>query len=134
MTHRQAKLATLIPQYGGNMRQAMLAAGYAPSTAKTPTNVTKSRSLATVIDSYLPDFSAIIAHRQLLDAVKIRVYTFPLSYTRKEIEDVFRDSQARIMSCRKRKSSWKIFVEEPDWRMRVRALDLAYRIKGKYLC
>lgn len=72
----------------GNLGKAMIAAGYSPATAKTPQNVTKSKSWPELLEKYFPDTKLLSTHNEILT----------------EAEDL----------------------------PRLRALDMAYKLKSKY--
>ena len=85
---------------------AMVKAGYAPLTAKDPWKLTRSRGWAELTDKHLPDKLLIQVHREGLAATEIR---------NKLLED------GRIAPA-----------EVPDYEIRHKYLDSAYKIKGSY--
>ncbi len=85
---------------------AMLIAGYAPSTATKPSNLTKTKSFAELLEKYLPDKKLFEKHTEFLNAPrKIRSY---------------------------KKGDFVEETEETD-PSAVKALDMAYKLKGKYV-
>jgi hypothetical protein len=54
-TIKMQKAAIALVGNGGNVTQAMLAAGYSEATANTPGKLTKSVGWQELLDTYLPD-------------------------------------------------------------------------------
>jgi hypothetical protein len=90
---------------GGNLRKAMTEVGYSPNTAHTPSKLTKSKGWLELMEKYLPDKHLSERHREFLDAPRlIRSY---------------------------KKGDLVSETEETD-PSAVRALDMAYKLKGRY--
>jgi hypothetical protein len=104
-TRKQKAVIPRLVENGGNVSRAMREAGYSPATAKTPSKLTNSRGFQQLIKKYLPDNHVLQKHRQFLDAPRI-VRTF-------------------------KKGDLELEVTETD-PSAVKALDLAYKIGGKY--
>lgn len=85
----------------GNVSRAMLDAGYDPTTAKNPKNLTESKAWAEMMDNLLPDEKILLRHFESLDATKIFS-----SHTEPD-------------------------KEVPDNQTRLKAVELAYKVKGK---
>jgi len=66
MTVKQRKVAKLVEK-GGSMKDIMLAAGYSPNTAKTPTKLTKTKGWQKLLEEKLPDEELLEKHRALLN-------------------------------------------------------------------
>lgn len=79
---------------GGNLGQAMIAAGYSANTAKTPQKLTRTKAWAELTQHLLPDEFLLREHSKLLKAKKLN--------------------------------------GEIDVPAVVSALDMAYRLKGRY--
>ena len=99
MTIKQARATREITEkhlktYG----QAMLRAGYKPSTANKPSNLTKSDNWRKIMAQYLPDHKLFKTHEDALTA-----------------------------------SKWNDFTgdREPDHNIRLKAVDMAYKLKGR---
>lgn len=89
----------------GNVSKAMRMAGYTPLAAKNPSNLTKAKGFAELLEKYLPEKHLLSKHRSFLDSKRI-VKTF-------------------------RKGDLQETIEETD-PAAVKALDMAYKLKGKY--
>jgi hypothetical protein len=67
MTLKQKKVARLVEKVG-SMKEAMLEAGYAPTTAKTPTKVTEAKGWLKLLNEKLPDDGLLTATQEALKA------------------------------------------------------------------
>ncbi|MDO8570562.1 MAG: hypothetical protein Q7R97_03175 [Candidatus Daviesbacteria bacterium] len=66
-TLRQKIVASKLVENGGNIGRAMISAGYAPATAKTPQKLTNSIGWQKLMDKFLPDKKLLQVHQELLD-------------------------------------------------------------------
>lgn len=105
-TYRQKLVASKLVENGGNIGEAMVSAGYSPNTAKTPQKLTTSKGWLELMGSLLPDEMLAKKHRQLLNAKKIIVD--------------------------RSRGKAKFITKINDYTTVVKALDLAYRVKGYY--
>lgn len=104
-TVRQQLVVDKLTENHGNVSKTMRDVGYSPNTAKKPSNLTKSKGWQQLMKKYLPDSHLGKKHREFLDAKRIlRTY---------------------------KKGDLEMETEETD-PAAIRALDLAYKIKGKY--
>lgn len=69
-TERQKRAVDELVGKGGNVTQAMLAAGYSPNTANTPQKLTESEGYRELMDAYLPDDMLL---RALADDIEKKV-------------------------------------------------------------
>lgn len=104
-TLRQELAVQHMAENGGNVGKAMLAVGYSPVSAKTPQKLTQSKGFADLLEKYLPEKHLLSKHRGFLDSKRI-----VKTYQRGDLKEV---------------------TEETDPNA-VRALDMAYKLKGKY--
>jgi hypothetical protein len=63
---------------GMTLAAVLVAAGYSPQTAKTPTKVTKAKGFLDLLEEVLPDDALTTVHKQLLSSKKIDHMVFPL--------------------------------------------------------
>lgn len=104
-TIRQKLLVGRITANHGNIGKSMREVGYADVTARKPSNVTASPTFQALLDEYLPEQHLAGKHREFLDAKRIiRTYV---------------------------KGDLKEETEETDGNA-VKALDMAYKLRGKY--
>lgn len=90
---------------GGNVTKAMLAAGYSPATANTPQKLTGSSTFQELLDELLPERHLTEKHREFLDSERI------------------------IRRFKKGELEEEISETDPN---AVKALDMAYKLRGKY--
>lgn len=95
------------------MKEAMIKADYALSTAsKRQACLSKDEEFMALLDKELSDDKVVRTHQEALEATK------PIS-ARVTNKDADIDTQD--------------FIEVPDWQARVKAVDLAYKVKGKLI-
>jgi hypothetical protein len=104
-TVKQRKAIAKIAENGGNVSKAMREVGYSPATASTPGKLTESVGYKELIEEYLPDLHLLDKHREFLDSPRT-------------IKRVVKGIVVEV-------------TEETDTNA-VRALDMAYKLKGKY--
>lgn len=76
MTLRQRKaIANILENRGKSISGAMLKAGYDPTTAKNPKNLTESKGFKELLATELKDTILIQKHREALDANKQDQFT-----------------------------------------------------------
>lgn len=100
-TVKQKLAVKKMVENGGNASKAMRDAGYSPMTAKSPSKLTESKGWNELMEQYLPDIKVLEAHNQGLVATKIHT-----SHTEPD-------------------------KEVPDTPTRLRAVELAYKVKGR---
>lgn len=94
-----------IAENGGNMGDAIRKAGYSESVALTPSKLTNTKSWKETVAEYLPDELLAKKHRELLDA--------------KKIVRVVKDGKI-------------VEYEETDHQAVAKALDMSYKMGGRY--
>lgn len=104
-TIKQERAIQALVGNGGNVTEAMISVGYSPATANTPGKLTKSVGFSELIERYLPEKRLLTKHREFLESKKVIK-----TYQRGDLKEV---------------------TEETDPNA-VRALDMAYKLKGKY--
>lgn len=77
MTIKQTLTAQKVLESNGMkpVSEAMLEAGYPPSTAKNPQQLTKSKGWKELMDKYLPDDKLLKKHDEALEATKWNDFT-----------------------------------------------------------
>ena len=105
-TQKQKAAAKKILENAGNVSKTMIEVGYAPSTAKNPMELTKSKGWKELMEEYLPDTLLAEKHNELLTVPKI----------------------TKIM----RKGTTTEIEESTDTHAISKGLDMAYKLKGSY--
>lgn len=55
----------------GNISKSMIQAGYDPTTAQNPSNLTNSKGWNQLLEEYLPDHTLVQVHKEGLKATRI---------------------------------------------------------------
>ena|SRR3990167_8911942 len=114
MTFKQKAAIVKVVENHGNVSRAMLEVGYDPTTAKNPKNLTESKAWIQLMEQYIPDDKLLVKHEEALEAVK------PIG--------------AQILIDKEGKTITKEnegMIEVPDHVVRLKAVELGYRVKGK---
>lgn len=107
-TIRQKKAFDKTLENGGNVSKAMSKSGYSKAMAKNPQKLTQSKGWQELMDKHLPDDLLAKVHREGLEAGKT---VYKNNVTTGEMEEV---------------------GFEPDFSVRHKYLDSAYKLKGSY--
>ena len=114
MTLKQKKAIQKVVENGGNVSRAMIDSGYSPATAKTPQKLTESKAWIQLMEQYIPDDKLLAKHQEALEAVK------PIG------AQILIDKNGKTIS----KENEGV-IEVPDQVVRLKAVELGYRVKGK---
>lgn len=156
MTLKQKKAIENLVGNGGNVTAAMREAGYAEATVNTPGKLTKSKTWKELMGEFLPDQDLAQVHRGLLNSHRIDHMVFPLGPADEEEADILAEegiegsaqerttlTDAEItellatVNCTVRKivhgrTARHVYFWSPDAKAKTSALDMAYKLKGKY--
>jgi len=72
---QQAVIKDLLENTGKPVSQAMAEAGYAPTTAKNPQQLTNSKAWEELMEKHLPDDKLLTKHEEALEATKWNDFT-----------------------------------------------------------
>ena len=115
MTQRQKKAIEKVSEnIGKPLGEIMREVGYSESTSETPQRLTESKAWMELMDQYIPDDKLLIKHEEALEAVKP---IGALILIDKDGKTVTKDNEGMI--------------EVPDQVVRLKAVELGYRVKGK---
>jgi len=114
MTLRQKAAIKNVVENGGNVSKAMRDAKFSPKTAKTPKKLTNSKAWMELMEQYLPDDKLLIKHEEALEATKPIGAQILID---KDGETISKENEGMI--------------EVPDQVVRLKAVELGYRVKGK---
>ncbi len=121
---------------GGKRRslaQAMREAGYSESYARNPQKIKGTKAWQEYLDKYIPDEKIAVVHKELLGAQRISRMEFPVYLTDEEVADIIVSGGRTVLVLKRSKNSVSVAFSEPDFPARVRAIDLAYKVKGLYM-
>lgn len=132
-TYKQKLVTHKLVENGGNLGKAMVDAGYSTNTAKTPQKLTESKGWKELVVEFMPEIDIVKAHKELLGAVRISVYFFPLSMPDKEIKEILESIKTnKLLWISKGKTNKKAYYSSPDSPIRVHAIDMFLKLKGHY--
>lgn len=131
-TIKQKEAFKAILENHGNISQGMIKVGYKPTTAKTPKNLTDSDGWKELMDEYLSDESIAEKHKQLLEASGIGHMVFPLKVTDEDIIELLAEANCIVKRLMHSETQTHVWYFAPDNNARKAALDMAYKLKGKY--
>ncbi len=158
-TIKQQIAAKEVVGNGGNVTQAMITAGYSKNTANTPQKLTESKGWNELMEDYLSDEELGKHHQALLEAKKVEHMTFPLgpigeddpnlsgatpnkkddgikvertTLTDQEIKDLLLDVGCKVKRIVHGETARHVYFWASDNKARKEALDMAYKLKGKY--
>jgi hypothetical protein len=132
------KAAKTVVAKGGSVKAALLDAGYSPNTAKTPRKVTDQEAWKKLMKKYLDDDKLAKKHDQLLDSVQLSELSFSQQILDEEIERIITDAgfnlvQIESIDTADPKFRRKVaYYTQPNAKALKEAIDMAYKLKGKY--
>jgi len=132
MTIKQQIAATKIMENRGNVSKGMLEAGYSPATAKNPMNLTKSLGWGELMNKFLDDKKLMAKHKKLLNSMSIGHMVFPLAMTDEEITKLLKSVNCTPKKFMHGDTANHCWFWMPDNRAVKDALELAYKIKGRF--
>ena len=111
--------------------EAMRRVGYSDASAKNPKFLTDSDDWKSAMDKYLPDVELLARHRQQLDAKKVEHVVYPLGLPHERIKELLEDAGCTLRHYETSVNGIHVWFWAPDFGARAKALDLAYKLKGK---
>lgn len=129
---KQKKVLDNLSENGGNLGKAILDAGYSKSYAKTPAKIVESKTFLEVLEDSLPDEKLSKAHEELLDQKRIEYFVFPKKMDDEEIKGHVESAGLRLIVTRESDKGKMAFYSIPDAQAKSKALEMAYKLKGKF--
>jgi len=145
---------------GGNVSEAMRTVGYAETTVHNPDNLTQSDGWKKLVDEYLSDQKLSEVHAGLLASTRLDHMVFPLGpkengevgiqtddigedgihvavHERMKLSDEDIKEMLAEVNCKVRRivhgeTARHVYFWAADNKARKEALDMAYKLKGKY--
>ena len=84
--------------------------GYSDNTADNPKRVTESKSWEILLDEYIPESLVLETHKEAFKANKV-ISARTMGNANENTDD---------------------FIDVPDWQTRTKAVELGYRVRGKF--
>lgn len=117
---------------GSTISGAMVKVGYAKTTASTTGKLTNTKGWNELLEKELPDGLLAAKHRELLDGSYVDHMVFPLNITDEEITDLLREANCVVKRFMHSDTQTHVWYFASDNKARKDALDMAYKLKGKY--
>lgn len=115
-----------------SVSKAMREAGYSKSYAHNPQRLMRSKSWPDVCEKELYDELLLKQHVSLLKAQKIKKLCFSEDIDKKGLKRLFKQAGCEFLSASERNGRFVIIIAEPNYLIWEKALDKAYKLKGKY--
>lgn len=132
-TTKQKKVAKiLLENKGMAVSRAMLEAGYPPTTAKNPQQLTQSQGWQQLMEEYLPDAEIAEKHKQLLNQTRVEYFVFPKTMSDGEILEKVSSAGLDLIVIQNGEKGRYAFYATADANARSKAIDMAYKLKGSY--
>jgi hypothetical protein len=144
-TEKQKAVVREITENHRSVSSAMKKVGYKSSTATKPSNLTKSKGWAELMEQYYPDDKITKIQNKLLKASLLRHDTFELTYSEREIRKIITSAGGKVSvikrfdpiektkSEKKQKGYWFVYFIVPDQRIVDSTLDKILKTKGRYV-
>lgn len=117
---------------GSTIKSAMVKAGYSEKTAKRTNKVTRTKGWEELMQQELPDGLLAKKHRELLDGTEIDHMVFPLNISDEEITELLVSANCLAKKFMHSETQTHVWFFAPDNKAKKDALDMAYKLKGKY--
>lgn len=115
------------------MGRILREAGYSLSVSKTPNLVTKTKGWKMLMKKFISDEVVMKAHKDLLHSCQLDHYVFPRSEEDKIIKEIVEDIPGcKLLKISKSQQSKRAYFWIPDNRSRSKAIDMVYKLKGRY--
>ncbi len=114
-----------------SLSQAARDAGYSEAYIRSG-KLQKTKAWQEVIHDSLPDEKLLRVHGEQLEANKLRVIRFDHRMTDDEIREVLKKGECAVVSIKRSETEAYVHFAVPDYLTRLRALDMAYKLKGRY--
>lgn len=131
-TKRQRKAAERVIKKGESPSRAMRKVGYSKGTSKNPKNLTQSKGWEQLMNEYLPDSLVAETHQNLLKASAVDHMVFPLDATDDDIIDLLAEANCKVKRFMHSDMQTHVWYFAADNNARKAAIDMAYKLKGKY--
>lgn len=121
-----------IGENGGNVAQALREVGYSEKIVDNPQRVLESKTFLEVLEDSLPDEKLSKAHEELLEQKRIEYFVFPKKMEDEEIKGHVESAGLRLIVTRESDKGKMAFYSIPDANAKSKALEMAYKLKGKF--
>lgn len=130
-TLKQKAAIEKVVENHGNVSRAMLEVGYDPTTAKNPKNLTESKAWVELMEQHIPDADLAKWHRELAEQKRVDFFVFSKAMEDEEIIAHVKEAGFDVITVRYSDKGKMAFYSVPDAMAKGKALDMAYKLKGK---
>lgn len=113
-------------------KKELMSMGYSPSYAQQVSRVRSSKSFAALLEEYMPDDEVLEQHNDLMRSRKLDHMIFPSTIEDEEIAQLLADVNCVLRKVVHNAQAKHAYFWSPDNRARKDALDMIYKLKGKY--
>lgn len=113
-------------------RKAMLEAGYSQSYADNPQMIKSSKSFTQILDEVMPDTLVLAQHNSMLNARRLDHMTFPVNMEDDDIAELLSEVNCVLRKVVHGVQAKHVYFWSKDNRAIKDALDMVYKLKGKY--
>lgn len=108
-------------------------AGYSKQTSLKPKLVTETKGFKEEMNRVISDLKLVKTHAELLDAYELKTMSFDGRLSDKEIKEIIEDTgKYKIWDISRKNHEVRCRYWAPDYQARLKALDLAYKLKNHY--
>lgn len=116
-----------------SMGKVLRDSGYPYSSSTVPNQITKSKGFQELMEQYLPEENVIREHGNLLTSSRHENYIFPRDENDKVIKEIVEAiSGCKLIRIRQNNTAKRAYYWCPDNNSRKDAIDLAYKLRGRY--
>lgn len=117
---------------GKPITEAMIAVGYKPYVAKTPSNITGTKSWKMLMDEYMPEEGLQQIHHTLLNSQLFDTQSFPNTLTDQQIRDQIEARGYTFIAIEYGTDRKTAFFSKADTVVVSRMLEMAYKLRGRF--
>lgn len=141
---KHKKVLDNLGENGGSMRQAIVDAGYSQKVADNPSKITSSVTWGELMEVHLSDDDLSQKHKELIQASTLQSMKFDIDIEPDEIREYFAEMKGyklfRIVDKYYKDKGKEdemyeriAYYRAPDTTIQEKALDKAYKLKGRYV-
>ncbi len=112
--------------------EVLKSVGYGTGLQNQPSRVLNSQGFQELLNQYLPDDLIGEKHKELLHAKRIEYFVFPKTMEDEEIAAHLESVDVKVIVIRQSDKGKLAFYSTDDARAKKDALDMAYKLKGRY--
>ena len=131
-TIKQKEAAKRIVGNRGNITKTMRDVGYAENTIENPKNLTDSIGWQELMKKNISDETLSKKHKELLNATRLEHMVFPIATSDEDIKKLLKSVNCNVRKIQHGEQANHVWFWAKDNNALKNALDMAYKLKGKY--